>query len=320
MSVKYTKTNPAHIDFIIALLSNYYPISKELATEFHKHAISIYLEKGDHILQQGEICKYMYFIKEGAMTAYSEHNLKKITTYISIENEFLSSLSGLYGKTPSKEAIVAVEPTLLLGVNTDILLGWYEKFFDLNYIIRLVYESYYQDAQERSHIVRVGNAKERYEYFIKSRGSSVERLPNDIIASFLDMKPETLLRIKKQMGQGFTKKDINSLALKIEDYVIKNEGFKNKNISTKILAKELNVSVSKIAYCFSNHYKLSFKDFVNKQRINCFKQLTIEENHLLKLTIESIASTAGFSSRSSFYKIYKQHEGIGPKEHSSTLI
>ncbi len=68
----------------------------------------------------------------------------------------------MYGKAPYREAIVALEDTCLLGVETDLILEWHQKYFDLSYIIRVIYESYYIDAQERCYIVRVGNAKERY--------------------------------------------------------------------------------------------------------------------------------------------------------------
>jgi hypothetical protein len=49
-----------------------------------------------------------------------------------------------------------------------------------------------QDAQERTHIIRVGNAKERYLYFIEARHGFIDRLPIEHIASLLDMKPETI--------------------------------------------------------------------------------------------------------------------------------
>ncbi|TKB96770.1 helix-turn-helix domain-containing protein [Pedobacter cryophilus] len=320
MSLKYVQANPSDVAHIITLLSHYYPVSKELADEFYKHAIAIKLEKGEHILHQGELCKYMYFIKEGALKAYSEHNHKEITTYISIENEFVSSLSGLYGQQPSREAIVAIEPAYLLGVHTDVLLNWYQHFFDLNFIIRQVYESYYRDAQERSHIIRVGNAKERYEYFVSSRASAVERLPVDCVASFLDMKPETLIRIKKQQHNLLNENEITAIITQIEDFITQTQAFKNKAITVNILAKELGIAASKITLALSTHYKLVFKDFINKYRIICFKQLLHKQEQMQSFTIETLALQSGFSSRSSFYKAFKKSEGISPTEYEANLM
>ncbi|MBU1484078.1 MAG: AraC family transcriptional regulator [Bacteroidetes bacterium] len=247
------------------------------------------------------------------MMAYSYHNHQQITTFISVENEFLSSLSGLYGEAPSRESIIAIEPTYLLGVHTDVLLGWYEQFFDLNYIIRKVYESYYRDAQERSHMVRVGDAKERYQYFINSRTSDVDRLPIACVASFLNMKPETLIRVKKQLGKEIKPKELENIKENFESYIVKNELFKINDISIKKISKEMKISSEKISYLLTHHYKKSFKDFINKYRIACFKQLIKDENNLQNYTVATIALQAGFSSKSIFYKAFKAQEGISPK-------
>ncbi len=75
----------------------------------------------------------------------------------------------------------------------------FEQQFDLNYIFRVIVQKYYQDAQERSHIIRVGNARERYFYFLQTKPGYIDRLPvGDILLALLDMKPQTLLRIRKQ--------------------------------------------------------------------------------------------------------------------------
>ncbi|WP_242929067.1 helix-turn-helix domain-containing protein [Pontibacter vulgaris] len=292
-----------------------YPVSGELQEEFYKHAIAIELEEGQHLLYEGGKCNYMYFIREGALMAYSTHKQKKITTYISVENEFVSSLSGLYGEQPSREAIVAVEPTLVLGVHTDILQGWYKQFFDLNYIIRQVYENYYRDAQERTHIVRVGNATERYHYFVKSKPGFIDRLPLDCIASFLDMKPETLLRIKKQEQTNVQAINSESLLRQVEQFVQETECFKEKTLKVHTIAMHLGVPAYKISQALSTFTKTSFNDFINQYRIAYLKIQLEKEEFLQNFTMEALALQAGFASRSGFYKAFKKMEGISPKEY-----
>ncbi|MER2999334.1 hypothetical protein [Pontibacter populi] len=111
--LQFIKVNPEDRAYILGLLTTLHPVSNDLQEEFYKHAIAIQLEEGQHLLCLGGKCNCMYFITEGALMAYSVHKPKQITTYISVENEFISSLSGLYGEQPSREAIVAVEPTLV---------------------------------------------------------------------------------------------------------------------------------------------------------------------------------------------------------------
>jgi AraC-like DNA-binding protein len=313
--LQFIQVNPEDIAYILGLLSMQHPVSQELQGEFYKHAIAIQLQEGQHLLRQGDKCNYMYFIREGAMMAYSLHKHKKITTYISVENEFVSSLSGLYGTQPSREAIVAVEPTLVLGVHTDILQDWYKRFFDLNYIIRQVYEDYYRDAQERTHVVRVGNASERYHYFVKSKPGYIDRLPLECIASFLDMKPETLSRIKKQNKLIVQDTDTESLFQQVEQFMQTTECFKEKTIKVHSLAARLGIPAYKLSLALNTYAKTNFKDFVNQYRISYIKAQLEKEEFLQSFTIEALALQAGFTSRSGFYKAFKKMEGISPKEY-----
>ncbi|MBA9076131.1 MULTISPECIES: helix-turn-helix domain-containing protein [Rufibacter] len=312
---KYLPVNPADVEHVIQFMSMVYPVSQELMNELHAHAICLRLESGEHLLRQGGLCHYMYFIREGALLAYSEHKKKKITTYISVENEFVSSLSGLYAQQPSLEAIVAVEPSLLVGVHTDKLLEWYQRFFDLNFIVRKVYEAYYRDAQERAHLVRIGNATERYRYFLKSKPGLIERLPLELIASFLDMKPETLARIRKQ--QAVMPRDAAHAAIvaHVEQCFRQEKTFKRKSIKIGSLAEQLGIPAYKLSQAINAHCGLSFKDFLNQFRINYLKQQLAEPDNLQNFTIESLALQAGFTSRSGFYSAFRKVEGISPKEY-----
>lgn len=301
--------NVADIEYLCAMLSTIYPVSKELENEFKRYAIEVNLGLGDHLLEEGSICKYMYFIKSGAVMGYTHHNQKEITTYISIENEFVSSLSGLYGEMPSREGIKAIEPTVLLGVSTDILLTWYDRFFDLNFIIRKVYENYYRDAQERSHIIRVGDAKERFLYFLKTRGEAVDRLPTAILASFLDMKPQTLLKLRLELKNELSEEEIKSLLSKLENYLLVNQSFKDSKLNVAKFALANNITPKQLNSCINKNLKLNFKDFINRYRIANFKEQMLNDDNLKNLTVEAMAKFAGFSSRSSFYLALKQQEG-----------
>ena len=312
--INHVKAVVADVHYLIAMLSTIFPVSVELAKEFKKHAVKITLDLGEHILEQGGICKYMYFIKSGAVMGYTHHNQKKIITYITVENEFVSSLSGLYGEKPSREGIKAIEPTVLIGVHTDILLTWYERFFDLNFIIRKVYENYYRDAQERSHIIRVGDAKERFLYFSKTREAAVDRIPIDILASFLDMKPRTLLQIKKDLQRKVVNGESEVLLAELIAVMVDKQWFLDKNLTVQKFAIANQITERKLNNCISEHLNLNFKDFVNRYRISYFKKLYHQEHNLKSFTIESLALAAGFASRSSFYLAYKKVEGAFPKK------
>ncbi|MES3019706.1 MAG: helix-turn-helix domain-containing protein [Bacteroidota bacterium] len=277
-------------------------------------------KKGDILVKEGAFCEFLYFIKRGALSGTTSHQGKKIVTYISVENEFVSSISGLYGLEPSKEEISAVENVSLLAISNVVLQRLFLTDFDLNFLFRVMVEQYYKDAQERTHIVRVGSAKERYLYFTKTKPGYIERLPLDAIASLLDMTPLTLIKIIKQQ-KFLNRKDKGTEAIcrNLENYIVDSQVFTDRNVSLSSLASAVDLSSHKLSSLLNNHYQQSFKDFINSYRIDRLKVQIANPANLQNFTIESLAYDAGFASRSAFYNSFKKIVGMTPVEYVKSL-
>lgn len=306
--------------YVLGMLGTVYPISEALSTAFYERTVCLEIAKDEALLKGGERCEYMYFIKKGALMGQTSHKKKQIVTYISIENEFVSSISGLHGVLPSQESIIAVENSTLLAMHNDDLQDLFLKYFDMNFLFRVMVEKYYRDAQERTHIIRVGNAKERYLYFVNTKPGYMERLPLHLVASMLDMKLSTLLKVQKQHQLSLQKdKETEELCKKIEDYIINQEAFKNIDLSLGKVAQELSVSPHKLSSIFNNTYQLAFADFVNRQRIKNVQQHMTDGAAMRNYTIEAMAKNAGFATRSAFYNAFKKITGITPAEYRNSL-
>ncbi len=318
--MRYKKAPKEDVDYILGILGSIYPVSNELAQAFYEKTVSLKVKKSEILLQSGKRCQYMYFIKRGAMMGQTTHQKKEIVTYISIDNEFVSSISGLHGVIPSKEAIIAVEDSELIAMHNDNLQALFLRYFDMNFLFRVMVEKYYRDAQERSHIVRVGNAKERYLYFVKTKPGYIERLPLHLVASMLDMKLATLLKVQKQHQLSLQKdKETEEWCRKIEDYIINCEAFKNPELSIEHVAQELCIATHKLSSIFNNTYQLTFTAFVNEHRIKSIQKYMIDKDIMHNYTIEALAKKSGFATRSAFYNAFKKAVGITPVEYRDSL-
>ncbi len=318
--MRYKKAPKEDVAYILSILGTIYPISKELSDAFYEKSVSLKVKKETILLKEGERCQYMYFIKRGAMMGQTIHQQKEIVTYISIDNEFVSSISGLHGVVPSQEAIIAVEDSELIAMHNDDLQELFSKYFDMNYLFRVMVEQYYRDAQERTHIIRVGNAKERYLYFVNTKPGYIERLPLHLVASMLDMKLQTLLRVQKQHQLSLQKdRETEDWCAKIEDYIIVQEAFKTTDLSLEKVAFTLSSSTHKLSAIFNNVYKMTFADFVNGQRIKSIQLQMADTEAMRNFTIEALAKQTGFASRSAFYNAFKKIVGVSPAEYRSAL-
>lgn len=100
--------------------------------------------------------------------------------------------------------------------------------------------------------------------------------------------------------------------LKRLDQVLKQEGlFLNANLSLKELANHLDLPVRYVSYLINRYHHKNYKEFVNGFRVEAFleKAKSGEQEHktLLALALES-----GFSSKSTFNQVFKNHTGQSP--------
>lgn len=314
----YRPALPSDIDKVVQLLNSIYPVSNGLYEQIVKHTLATDLQKGEMLIDEGETCQYMYFIVKGALMAHSTYKNKKIITYISIENEFVSSISGMHGERPTKEGVIAVEPSSLIAFPNHMILQCFETFFDLNYAYRVIMQHYYQDAQERAHIIRVGNARERYFYFLQTKPGYIDRLPLEHIASLLDMTPQTLAKIRKDHELNMKEnEETEALCVRLELLMEGQELYRRRDLNLHMLAGELGISGHRLSSLLNNRYQQNFVDFINKYRVGSTLEQLKQPDGMQHITIEAMAYNAGFASRSAFYTAFRKITGSSPLEYAA---
>lgn len=318
--LQYNKAEREEVGYVLNVLGRVHPVDIKLEEEFEKHLLRLRIKKDQVLFNENEVCEYIYFILKGALMGCTTHNKQKITTYISVENDFVSSISGLHGSGYSQEYVVAVEDTDLLAIHNNELNRLFAHHFALNYIFRVVLEKYYKDAQQRAHIIRVGNAKERYLYFAKTNPGYLDRLPLELVASLLNVKASTLLSIKKNFSRPTERsRDLAECGRKLELCVNKHQLFRQKDIRLHSLAQKIGISSHELSVVLNSYFNKSFIDYINQYRVNWIKDSIRNPAIMQNFTLEALAYSAGFSSRSAFYSSFKKLVGMSPVEYSKSV-
>lgn len=183
----------------LASFVNYiHPVSKEAIEYINQHSYSQQVDRGSYLLKAGETCKHLYLIRKGAIRGFVKEGNKEVTTWITAENEMVSSIRGLSLREPSLENIQAIEHCDLVVASYDALNYMYEHFLEVNIVGRKLLEQYYRDAEERAFISRIPNAAKRYKHFLETKSNLSNRIPLKYIASYLGMTIETLSRIRSK--------------------------------------------------------------------------------------------------------------------------
>jgi CRP-like cAMP-binding protein len=156
------------------------------------------IRRKQYLLQEGDVCKYIAFIVKGAMRQYSvdTKEMEHIVRF-GIENWWMSDRESFIMLTPSRYNIDAVEDTDLLMITNASLQELRAHSPSFTKLGQLLDERSYIAAQKRIHASISLTAEERYLDLLKSNPDFLQRFPQNMIASYLGISPETLSRIRK---------------------------------------------------------------------------------------------------------------------------
>lgn len=315
----FSKPTTFHMDLAVGFLNAYHPLPEEFIDEFKSTLSEVRYRKGETLLEQGTYSTHLYFIISGMVIGCTNRKGKMMTSYICMDGELISSISGMYGRSPSDESIYAIEDCLLLALPIPDMVRWLETSPEMNIITRKIVEELYRSAHERSNLLRMGTPLEKYEHYLSILPPHMSRIPITYIADYLDIKPKTLARILKrkqdEAGQLLTKQRCEA----IYNYMTIDHAFKQKKLTLSSMASALSIPAYQLSRLLNIHYKMGFNSFVNTHRINYIKEQLHHPENWQHLTIEGLGIEGGFSSRSVFFAKFKQHTGLSPSTYAKTL-
>ena len=164
------------------------------------------LRKRQYFLQEGDVCKYMGFIVKGAtrMFAVDERGHEHIL-HFGLEDWWVGDYESFYLLTPSKYFVEALEEVEMILVTNEQL----QELAGTIPAIAAMLDSLNRGAvianNKRMHAAISFTAEERYEDLARTYPHFFQRFPQNMIASYLGISPETLSRIRKMAVKHDTK-------------------------------------------------------------------------------------------------------------------
>lgn len=157
------------------------------------------IEAGEYFLEEGKVCRNIAFIEKGLMRLYYLNDGKEVTTCFCKENTITCSYKSLITKTPSDMAIQAIEPTELIVFSYESLQRLYEKELFWQQVGRLAAENEFVNTECHNRFISDLSATERYQQILEEDNDLLQRVPLSYLASYLQVAPETLSRIRKKI-------------------------------------------------------------------------------------------------------------------------
>ena len=181
---------------IFAYLNTIHPIHVDTKDYLRQYLQLMEVPKKKFILEQGHICRNIYFINSGLLRCFYVREYKEICSWFMKEGDVIISVESFFNQIESNENIQALEDSSLFYLSYEELQFAYEKFPDFNSIGRILTEKYYQICEQRLYSLRMQKAHEKYQFLMKHFPQIIQRVPLKDIASYLGITLETLSRIR----------------------------------------------------------------------------------------------------------------------------
>lgn len=152
--------------------------------------------KGDMILKEGEVCRCIYFIDKGLVRQFYIKHGKEVTEHLGDDHSVFMCIESLFKEMPTQLQVEALEPCMIYALPKDRL----ERVALHNVNIQILYRKILEESlilsQVHADLVRFETAQDRYRRMCKLYPQVVLRAPLLFIASYLQMTPETLSRVR----------------------------------------------------------------------------------------------------------------------------
>ena len=107
---------------------------------------------------------------------------------------------------------------------------------------------------------------------------------------------------------------MDELEEKINNIIIIQKKFKDKNYSAKQLAEDLETNTRYISAVVNVKFNMNYTSFVNKFRIEEAMAILASKKYK-DLNMEDISTMVGFANRQSFYASFYRINGMTPREY-----
>ena len=152
--------------------------------------------KGELVLKEGEVCRQLLYIDKGLMRQFYFKHGKEVTEHLAQDHTIVMCIESLFKEEPTHLQIEALEPTVVYGLPKTELERVALHNVNIQILYRKILEESLITSQVHADLVRFETAQDRYKKICKLMPQVVLRAPLVHIASYLQMTPETLSRVR----------------------------------------------------------------------------------------------------------------------------
>lgn len=158
------------------------------------------LLKRQFLLQQGDVCRELAFVEKGALYSSSvDSKGNRHVLRFAFNGWWIADLQSFFTGNPSTMNIEALEECELLMLNQKAHQELLEEIPAYERYHRIILQNAYVALQQRVEIALGLTAEEKYARLLAHNPEFMNRVPLNLVASWLGISPETLSRVRSSI-------------------------------------------------------------------------------------------------------------------------
>jgi CRP-like cAMP-binding protein len=185
---------------MLDVILNKVPALKKNWTNYRHLIKQIKIPAKTILLNEGEVSRKMFWIKEGCLRIWYNDNGKDVTVQFFFENEGVSSMESFFSGEPSMFSIESIEPCTIDVITKE----GFQKLFKEIPDVQIFMNDYL--LKRLMHYAKLFFARikdppaERYKNLLENHPHILQRVPQHYIASYLGITPVSLSRIRNRLA------------------------------------------------------------------------------------------------------------------------
>ena len=180
-------------------------IDLQVLREFcEREGEAVSYRKGDQMEREGDPSRWFGYVTDGCFK-YVTHGIsddREHITWFSFEGEFVVDYPTFLYDRPSQTTIVAMMPSRIFRVTGEQMRQFFDQSMETMKLRAIIAEHILGQFRSRYLDLHCTTPRERYDLLMQRCPGIVEHLDLQDIASFLNVTPKTISKIRKEITFG----------------------------------------------------------------------------------------------------------------------
>jgi CRP-like cAMP-binding protein len=186
----------SYLDHVFAYLQRFVEMSRQ---EFDQLSPFLELRPFDKkaiILPQGQVDDYLNLVMKGMVRKYIITKRGEATLQLATEGHIIQSEISFHTRKPTDVILEALEPSVLISIHFDNMELALQNVPGAERLGRAMVTQMFIKKDMRYYDQLQMTTRERFLAYVTNHPHMLQRVPQKILASYLNIKPETFSRLK----------------------------------------------------------------------------------------------------------------------------